>query len=75
MFAKIIHSPFLNLVSGLILLVTASYETFEKFDDYSIGVHHGILVFSFIQILKSLPEILHGLKSVEESVKHNIKNT
>lgn len=67
MLKKITQSPFLNLFSGLILLVTAGYETWESFDDFSVGVHHGILVFSLIQIVKSIPEIMHGLKEIEEA--------
>jgi len=67
MLKQITQNPILNLICGLILLATAAIETFESFHELSIGAHHGILVFSIIQIAKSLPEIMHGLKEIEES--------
>lgn len=67
MLKKITESPYLNLLSGLILLMTSGYETFETLDEFHLGVHHGILVFSVIQIIKTIPEFMHGLKEVEES--------
>jgi len=54
-------------LSGLILLLTAGYETFETLDEFHLAAHHGILVFSLIQIIKTIPEFMHGLKEVEES--------
>lgn len=67
MLRTITQSPYLNLLSGLILLMTAGYETVETFDHFHLGSHHGVLVFSLIQILKTIPEFMHGLKEVEES--------
>ena len=68
----ITQSPYLNLFSGLILLVTSGYETLTTFGEGSIGAHHGILIFSFIQLFKVLPEIMHGLKELEEADKLKI---
>ncbi|MEJ6570100.1 MAG: hypothetical protein QNL80_14650 [Akkermansiaceae bacterium] len=67
MLKKIIQSPYLNLLSGLILLITAGYETWESFGEASIGAHHGILIFSLIHIAKSIPEVMHGLKELDEA--------
>lgn len=67
MLQRIINSPFLNLISGLVLLVSAGYETVESFDHLTLGAHHGILFFSIVQIAKSIPEILHGLKEIDEA--------
>jgi len=67
MLHKITQSPFLNLLSGLILLLTSGYETWNSFGEGSIGAQHGILIFSVIHIAKSIPEIMHGLKEIEES--------
>ncbi|NQY64785.1 MAG: hypothetical protein HRT38_13830 [Alteromonadaceae bacterium] len=67
MLKKIVQSPYLNLLSGLVLLITSGSETWNLFDELVIGAHHGILIFSIIQIVKTIPEILQGLKEVDES--------
>jgi hypothetical protein len=74
MLKKITRSPYLNLLSGTILLITAGYETFavaieETATEASVGAHHGILVFAIIHIAKSIPEIMHSLKEFEEADK------
>ncbi len=69
MLKTIVHSPYLNLLSGLALLFTSGWETWDRFDEFSLAAHHGILVFSLIQIARTVPEILHGLKEIHESVE------
>ena len=66
MLEKIAKSPYLNMLAGIVLITTAGYETWESFGELKLGTHHGVLVFGFIQILKSLPEVLHGVKEVRE---------
>lgn len=63
----ITQSQCLNLFSGLILLFTSLYETITTFEKASVGVHHGILVFSVIQIAKAVPEIMHALKQIQKA--------
>ena len=67
MLRQITQSPYLNFFSGLILLITSGYEIIMTIDKTHIGVSHGILIFSIIQILKVLPEIMHGLSEIEEA--------
>jgi hypothetical protein len=67
MLKKITQSPYLNLLSGLILVITAGYETIESLGEASFGAHHGILIFGLIQITQAIPEIMHGLKELEEA--------
>jgi len=67
MLRKITQSPYLNLLSGLVLLFTSAYETIIKFGEGHIGVHHGVLIFSVIQLVKVFPEIMHGLTEVQEA--------
>ncbi|WP_300674664.1 hypothetical protein [Desulfoluna sp.] len=67
MLKKITTSPYLNFISGFFLLFTACYETWERIGDFSIGVHHGILVFSIVHIIKTIPEVLHGFKEIDEA--------
>ncbi len=58
MFIKIAQSPYLNLLSGLVLLATAGYETWANIEEVSIGAHHGILIFSIVHLLKTIPEFI-----------------
>jgi hypothetical protein len=67
MLKKITQSPYLNLLSGLILLATSAYEIAVTVDETSFGVLHGILIFSLIQIAKVIPELLHGLEQIQEA--------
>ena len=73
MLRKITQSPYLNLLSGLILLATSAYEIFQSIDEAALGVRHGILVFSMIQIVKAIPEIMHGLSEVQEAEDYTNK--
>ena len=67
MLKKIIQSPYLNILSGIILLFTAGYETWSELGgEISPKAHHGILFFSLIHIARSLPEVMHGLKELDE---------
>jgi membrane protein required for beta-lactamase induction len=67
MLRRITQSPYLNLLSGLILLMTSAYEIMVALDGVYFGVRHGVLIFSIIQIGKVIPEILHGLTEIQES--------
>ena len=67
MLKQIVQSPYLNLLSGLILLATAAYEIVVTADEAVLGVSHGILVFSLVQVIKVLPDIMHGLSEIKEA--------
>lgn len=64
MFHRFINSPYLSLLCGLVLLVTAGIEIVRELDSPYIGAHHGIFFVGLVQIAKAFPEILHGLKEV-----------
>ena len=64
---KVGENPYLNLLSGVVLLVTGGFEIWEKMDMPTvIGAHHGVVFFGLLQILKTLPELLHGVKELQE---------
>jgi len=67
MFRKIIKSPYLVLFTGVILLVTSGFETWENLSHSGIGARHGVLFFSLIQIMKVLPDILDGVTAIDEA--------
>lgn len=71
MLKKIIQSPYLNFLSGVILLITAGYEVWESFGETAVSATHGILVFSVVHIFRTIPEILHGLEEIE-TAKENM---
>lgn len=74
MLKKIVQSPYLNLLSGVILLITAGYETWTSIEDMSLGVHHGMLIFSLAHIARTIPEVMHGLKELNEAKLETVKN-
>lgn len=69
MLNKIIQNPYLNLLIGFILLFTSGYETWHTFSEFSIGSHHGILLFSISHILKTISDFKEGLKDINESIE------
>lgn len=66
MLRRITQSPYLNLLCGIILIWTAGYEILERLGEPGIRTHHGVAIFGLVQIVKSLPEIMHGLKECRE---------
>jgi hypothetical protein len=69
MLSRITQSPYLNLLSGMILLSASLYEIVVTMDEAAFGIRHGILIFSIIQIVKTIPEIMHGLTEIQEAGK------
>ncbi|MDD2998971.1 MAG: hypothetical protein PHV05_07890 [Candidatus Riflebacteria bacterium] len=67
MLKRITQSSYLHLMSGIVLFFTAGYETITTFKEASIGSHHGVLFFAVVQIVKVIPEIVHGSKEFEEA--------
>jgi hypothetical protein len=65
MLKKILKSPYLNLFSGLIILITAGYEIIESVDKLEIGIHHGLFIFAIVNIIQTLPELMHGFGYIE----------
>jgi hypothetical protein len=69
MFKKILHSPHLSLFAGVVLLVTAGYETITTLETLTLGAHHGILLYSLIHIAKAIPELKEGIGQIESIVE------
>ena len=69
MFNRFIQNPFVNLLCGLILLFTSGYEVWSTIEGFTIGAHHGVFIFSIMQVLKVIPEFLQGSKEINVSVK------
>ncbi|MCU7918183.1 MAG: hypothetical protein KZQ95_07455 [Candidatus Thiodiazotropha sp. (ex Epidulcina cf. delphinae)] len=60
-----------QIATGLILIVTGVLEIFEsafiEMFGWSIGAHHGVIVFGTVQVLYALTEILEGFENIELS--------
>lgn len=67
MLKRIAQSPYLNFLSGMILLLTAAYETWWSFGEVQIGVHHGVLVFSLIHLVRTFPDVMEALQEINEA--------
>lgn len=74
MLKRIVQSPYLNLISGLVLLVTAVNEIVTTLDDPSLGVHHGVFVYSIVHILRVVPDLMHGATQIDVAEEFTQKN-
>lgn len=67
---RVAHHPGLNLLAGLILLLTGLLEALatmvEGMFDFPVGAHHGIVVFGFLQMIKAIPDVMKGIKFVDD---------
>jgi len=66
---SIVSNPYLNLFVGLTLFysgVSESWDEFQKMENIRFGVHHGVILFSLMQILKTLPELFEGLEHINQ---------
>jgi hypothetical protein len=71
-----VKNPWTNLLVGVILFTTSLYEALGSFyDDISqmhLGVHHGIMLFGLLTMLKSIPDIYEGLELMYAS-EHEVE--
>lgn len=74
---KISHSPYLLLMSGVILFISSGYEIWKDFAEASegihLGVHHGVFALSLIQILQAIPDIMEGFNRLNEAASEDAK--
>lgn len=67
-FDRLLTSPWLNFLVGLVLVVSSGWETAQAFleESNTLGAHHGVLLFSIVQVLKVLPELMEAARNVDE---------
>ena len=66
---RIVENPYLNVVVGIVFLCSGISETVEEFrhsDNVNFGAHHGVILFSILHILKTVPHFLEGLDYLEK---------
>lgn len=57
---KITDNPFTNIIVGLVLLysgVSESLHEFKELEAFRLGVHHGVIFFAVLHLMKSLHEV------------------
>jgi hypothetical protein len=61
-----VESPSVNIIIGIILLLTGLSEAWETLSEDimsgNFGAHHGVIVFGLFKVLASLPEMFEGLE-------------
>ncbi len=74
---RILQSPILNIIAGVVLLITSGFEVFEVVEelaeinvDLDIGSHHGLFIYSIIHLLRIIPEIVEGAGDLNRSTKY-----
>ncbi len=60
------ENPWLNLVSDVILLLTAGNEALKTLDGGEIDAHHRVAFSGLVKIIQCLPHILHGTEQVSK---------
>ena len=62
---RFIEHPITKLCVGLILFFSGFVEAYHSFaDDYEalrVGAHHGLMLFGFVNMLASIPDVLEGV--------------
>ena len=62
---KITENPYLNMGVGIIFLWSGISETLselQELEEFKMGAHHGVIIFSIMHILKTLPDIFEGME-------------
>ena len=62
---RVTCKPYLNIIISVILLGTGISETIDdlkSLESFTLGVHHGVVVFASMHILKIFPDIFEGLE-------------
>lgn len=63
--------PILNVVLGILMLVTGLAEAgetlIEDFRTLNFGAHHGVMIFGLVHAFKALPALVLGAEMLHES--------
>jgi hypothetical protein len=61
---KLATSPYMTFSAGVVLFIsglTESWQQYQELESIRFGVHHGVILFSLVQMIKGLPDIFEGL--------------
>ena len=57
---SIIENRWLKIIVALALFFSAGAEVFDNLEELDIGAHHGVLIYSILNIFKTLPDFFEG---------------
>ncbi|MBT8421457.1 MAG: hypothetical protein KJO08_11445 [Gammaproteobacteria bacterium] len=66
---RITESPYLNIVIGLLMFYSGASEAWNELhelEEVTVGAHHGVILFSLLHILKTIPDIFEGLEHIQK---------
>jgi hypothetical protein len=53
--------------------IADAVREYKSYEQMKFGVHHGVILFATLQILKVIPDIYEGLEKIEKAGKEEIK--
>ena len=66
--------PITKLSVGCVLFVTGFIEAYQdfyqEFSEFKVGAHHGIMVFGFVNMMSSIPDIIEGISFGSQYLEH-----
>ncbi len=65
--SRITSNPYVSLLTAAGLFTSAGWEILTAVEEASIGVHHGIILFAIVNILKTIPEFIEGTEALERA--------
>lgn len=67
---RTLEHPLVNLLVALVLIATSLAEGWETLHRDLValdaGVHHGVLVFGFVNLLRTIPEVYAAAERVDK---------
>lgn len=68
---RLVEHPLVNLVVALVLVATSLAEGWgtlrEDMLQANVGAHHGLLVFGFVNLLRTLPELMDAAEHARKA--------
>ena len=68
---RLIDHPVTNLIVALILIATSLAEGWETFFEdlvnFNAGVHHGVLLLGFFNLLRTIPELFEAAERAHKA--------
>ena len=57
---SVIENRWLKLIVAFALFFSAGAEVLDNLEELDVGAHHGILLYSILNIFKTLPDFFEG---------------
>ena len=75
-FRKLVRSPWIDLVVGLLLIVAGLWEVFDTIpqdiSDIKFRSQHAIILIGFVTVLPAIVDLFAGLEFIEEIDENEI---